>query len=392
MKLNSLATIAVCTALALVTPIQADMSETRAKTLITNNFGTNALKSSSNTASNYRQKFFEYCLNTVQASKVVATYSSPYKVVNTIGSLENWTSTVPDLSNINNLLPYIQEWYTSAHTLNSKFGDCDALGTSGKEYQIAKCFGNILRRCTIIEDKCQYNLRHQGAAEEDGTFTSAILKQLQASPRTRGTFETFAEVLVNSVFQVKPTQAEVVFGLSVVYARMIGASVDATENIFVGGSYGLLHNALYPVSNVNNYNKFEALVNFAKVGSVTKRAMMPTISEDLYNLCDLTVISKDIIVGCLAGIVADGCSDPANELICQTYYANTFSKSVYSQIGRTCPKWKNGPKSQECASAVSGICNKSPVNLGQCKFAKYCKDTLFRSKTYAMYNEWDALP
>lgn len=109
-----------------------------------------------------------------------------------------------------------------------------------------------------------------------------------------------------------------------------------------------------PVSTLNALN----LTNFLNIPISMKRqtssnAATLTTSQ-LLTSCSLNSLSKskDILLGCMAGIVYF-CQSKKDWSNCRYYYDTVFANSFYAPIGKTCPAWKSGPRSIACAKAVS---------------------------------------
>lgn len=77
---------------------------------------------------------------------------------------------------------------------------------------------------------------------------------------------TFLQALVKITFKVKPTDDEAFFGLTLLYARMVG------DKQVVPDSFGYMHLALYPVSVAASRGQLQTLTNILMGTTLTKRS------------------------------------------------------------------------------------------------------------------------
>lgn len=104
--------------------------------------------------------------------------------------------------------------------------------------------------------------------------------------------------------------------------------------------------------------------------SLRKRQQLSSVMgltpQQLYDLCPLNqVTNPNVPAGCIAGIYLKFCANlaPTNAAgyaDCRKAYDTVLSQSIFAPIGQVCPAWKNGPRSVQCARAISEF----KVNLG----------------------------
>jgi hypothetical protein len=78
--------------------------------------------------------------------------------------------------------------------------------------------------------------------------------------------------------------------------------------------------------------------------------------DQLLTFCPLDNIqSADVPAGCIAGIYNKYCTNANTLAECQRYYDIVFAASIFKSLGEVCRAWKNGPRSGECAKAISAF-------------------------------------
>lgn len=133
------------------------------------------------------------------------------------------------------------------------------------------------------------------------------------------------------------------------------------------------------------------------LSSVVKRQMitLSTQSTDLAmitNYCPLYQgVSKDILAGCLSGIVRL-CVYSTSLKMCHDYFNAVLQNSKFSSIGTGCARWRNGPRSKACAYAVDNFSAQFDHGSIDKDFAIVLRDTIFKSTSYAPCPKNEAYP
>lgn len=330
--------------------------------------------------------------------QVVAKYGGNYTPVARLNYEDDWTKHIPDLSQVDDVIPLVQEYTMDPRIRRTRTGDCDRYGVKGVSYKKLRCFFNILRRCKIGEALCELNLRYHAGGRTPGTIGNVILTYLLKSVRSRPTYIEFITELAAKTFKGEPKDDDVFFAFSLMYA-MVSSDSNGRHAI------GKLHLALRRVSrikeaeflrlydvvlsstaeNLKTAREKSGLtdITFRSVTRVQKRAQVPILADDMYTLCNLG-LRKDILAGCLAGI-AGYCQDrsSAGLDLCHKYYETTFAKSMYAKL-IDCANWKKGPDTPECSAAVKSICGNDKVgSSGECWFATFTQTQVFTSQRLA---------
>jgi hypothetical protein len=124
----------------------------------------------------------------------------------------------------------------------------------------------------------------------------------------------------------------------------------------------------------------------------------PISTDELIKMCPLNnVTNADVPAGCVAGIYNTYCYNPGNAVLlgqCHAAYNRAFSASFFKSIGDVCPAWKRGPRSSNCALAISvfsyNLVTGQDPKTGQdiilklnSQHASQLVSTIFASRTYA---------
>jgi hypothetical protein len=102
--------------------------------------------------------------------------------------------------------------------------------------------------------------------------------------------------------------------------------------------------------------------NFMAIRPVLKKRQQITneMSRDqLYALCPVNQVnSADVAAGCIAGVYQKFCTNPADLSMmaeCRNAYNRILTNSAFKVIGEACPTWMSGPRSANCAQAISNF-------------------------------------
>jgi len=109
--------------------------------------------------------------------------------------------------------------------------------------------------------------------------------------------------------------------------------------------------------------------------SMGKRSLIPTPRID-YDGCDLTTasVNRDMGILCLAKATIITNIDEKRQ-----FFSTVYSRSIYSGVGATCPKWLKRPESWDCQDAVVRVCNTPDrFKAYYCSFADFSRTTVFQ--------------
>lgn len=149
---------------------------------------------------------------------------------------------------------------------------------------------------------------------------------------------------------------------------------------------------------VSNFDKV-ALANFIAQAAAqprpAKRHLLKRQQSTLYGetaikyYCPLDAgITKEIVGGCLAGLV-QFCLSGEDLLKCHSYYSQALANSKrYSAMGRNCPRWRAGPNSPTCATDIQVLSKEleaydPPLETSDKLFPISLRDNIFKSVKYA---------
>jgi hypothetical protein len=139
--------------------------------------------------------------------------------------------------------------------------------------------------------------------------------------------------------------------------------------------------SLNPIGTLNNTQ----LSNILSRQSLNKRQTLSSQArsrkDGLVSICALDDMKRDLMVGCLAELTSF-CSS-AGEDECQRAYGDIFSRSIYQPIGATCPAWRSGPNSKQCADSIKTFFVQASYTTITRTFAQSFRDIIFASPRYA---------
>lgn len=133
-----------------------------------------------------------------------------------------------------------------------------------------------------------------------------------------------------------------------------------------------------PASAINQAN----LTSFLNI-RVLKRQTSSTVGiTNLLKMCPLDSISesRDIVIGCLAGVVYS--CQSGNWYNCRNYYDSVFTNSMYAPI-LTCSAWNKGFRSAECVKAIGNFADHTEYSEIDKHFARWFVSTLFGNPLFA---------
>jgi hypothetical protein len=128
-----------------------------------------------------------------------------------------------------------------------------------------------------------------------------------------------------------------------------------------------------------------------------RNVLLGTPTTDLASKCPINnVQGADVAASCISALYNTYCNkpyDPNSLKNCHINYDTVFSNSFFKPLGDVCPAWKRGPKSNDCARAIStfsyNYLKVDPVT-GQKSYlrldsthAQQLVTTIFASTTYA---------